>query len=221
MSGGQLQRVAQQRVGLSRQRRRVGAQGVGCRRLPRRHQNCIQCAGNVDGVNGREDSQQRRADGVDEPPVARRAADVDRQHARLAQPVARLSEELARGQMPGNVGHFVGVHGDDVIGAGQLRQAVAAVAGHGVDVRLIQGEVGAADLDDGRIQFDAVNGDGAEDLCVLLGDGSGRQADNGDPPRRPGLSVEVGRGQHDAPDGDAGHAAAVAIEGVVCLAFVQ
>ncbi len=134
---------------------------------------------------------------------------------------AHFLEEFTRGQMPGNVGHFVGVEGDDVIVAVQLVEFVTAVADDHVDIGIVEGEIIAAGLDDGRIELDAVDGDGPEDTAVLLGNGAGGQADDGQVVDADRALVEVGGGEHDAPDGDPRHAPAVTVEGVIGLPFVE
>ncbi len=172
-------------------------------------------------MNTREDGLQRGRDGIHQAAVIGCTADVDGQHAVMGQVRVDFLKELARRQVPRDVGHFVGIERDDIVTAVQLVQLVTAVAHNHVDVGFVQREVVTTGLHDGGIELDTVDRNRAIDLRELLGNGAGGQSDHGRAPRRIRGGIDERCGQHDAPDRHAGHASAVTVERVEGLAFVE
>ena len=142
--------------------------------------------------------RQRAHDRLDQPAILRRPSHIHRQHALGLQVIPGLLEELPGHQLPGNVGHAVGVHRNHVVTTLALTQAPPAVGHHRIEVGLAHAEELPAHPHDLRVDFPAVDGNRAENLSVLFGDSAGRQADQPQTPhalhaRR--RRVEEGRGQ--------------------------
>ena len=96
----------------------------------------VQSARYVNGVDGWKDSIQSGGHGVDQAAIARGTADIDGQNAIIIQMSVYFLEELACGEVLGDIGYLVCIKGDHVVGTGQLVELVTTVAGDQVDIGL-------------------------------------------------------------------------------------
>ena len=104
-----------------------------------------------------EDRRQRAAQRVDQAMVARRPADIDRDHAAWAKVVPRALEELSGCQIERDVGLAIGIDEDHVVVPGRGRHPVPAVGHDHIEITLGHPEVASPHLDDLRIELDPID----------------------------------------------------------------
>src|SRR2546425_3347762 len=87
-------------------------------------------------------------------------------------------EELAGGELNGDIRLLKSVDSYKVIVRTCSFEKGATILHIDVQVRLVHNKILASNVDNGRIDFDAINGNWAIDLCKLVSDGASGQANN-------------------------------------------
>ena len=186
------------------------------------HDDAVDGGGDVDHEDVGVDRLHRPGQDVDQAVVALGAPGVDRRHPARLQVLFHLGEELAGGEVEGDVRLAVGVHGDHPVALGGLAQEVAGVLGDRRQVGHGHVEEAPPDLDDAGVDLHPVYGHRAEDLGVLPG---GRP--RGAPQQEQAIHVRLPRpgleegGHQEVVPGAAGDQGGGVVDGVHRLPLVE
>src|SRR5579863_3193245 len=100
-------------------------------------------------------------------------------------------EELAGSQLEWDVGLLEGIDGDEIVlGLSGIHEG-ASIFFVDMQVGFVHAKILAPDIDDGRVNLYPVDGYGTVDLCDLVSNRTGGEANDGDAMQLPGRKSGV------------------------------